>query len=73
MKSLLGHETWSLGLKLHNLSEYAGHQVGPNEAGNQNFSFLGLIVKDVGVAQISRSTATARVRRNFFFRSYHVF
>jgi hypothetical protein len=49
-------------------SEYAGHQVGPNEAGNQNFSSLGLVAKAVGVAQIFRSTAKApaRDRRNFF-------
>jgi hypothetical protein len=60
MKLFLGHVTWSLGPKLHNLkkpllggypwesefinSEYAGHQVGPNETGNQNFSSLGLMV-----------------------------
>jgi hypothetical protein len=59
IKPFLGQETWSLGPKLHNLkkpllggypepeflnSENAGHQVGPNEARNQNFSFLGLMV-----------------------------
>jgi hypothetical protein len=50
-------------------SEYAGHQVGPvgpNEAGNQNFSSLGRMVSPVSVAQILRSTATAR-EADFFF------
>jgi hypothetical protein len=35
-------------------------------AGKQNFSILGLMVKAVGVAQILRSTATARDRQKFF-------
>ena len=60
MKPFLGHSKIPMGLKLKNLekpllggypkdtefqnSEYAGHQVGPNEAGSQNFSSLALMV-----------------------------
>jgi hypothetical protein len=30
--------------------EYAGHQIGPNDSGSQNFSCLGFMVFAVGVA-----------------------
>jgi hypothetical protein len=36
-------------------SKYAGHQVGPKNSESQNFSFLGLMVLAVGLAQILRS------------------
>jgi hypothetical protein len=53
-------------------SGYEVHQVGPKDSGSQNFSFLALKAEPVGEVQILR-TATARVRRKFFYRSNHVF
>jgi hypothetical protein len=53
-------------------SEYEVHQVGPKDSGSRNFSLLGLKAEPVGEVQILR-TATARDRRNFFYRSNHVF
>jgi hypothetical protein len=47
------------------------HQVGPKYYGSQNFSFLALKAEPVGEVQILR-TATARDRRNFFYRLNHV-
>jgi hypothetical protein len=44
-------------------SEYAGHLVGPKDLRSRNFSFLAFKGEAVGVAQILRSTATARDRR----------
>jgi hypothetical protein len=44
--------------------------------GSQNFSFLALKAEPVGEVQILRTataTATARDKRNFFYRSNHVF
>jgi hypothetical protein len=48
------------------------HQVGPKDYGSQNFSFLAFIGTELVSRQIF-PTATARDRRNFFFRSIHVF
>jgi hypothetical protein len=49
------------------------HQVGPKDSGSQNFSFLALKGKAVGVTQILCTTAaTARDRRIFFYRTNHV-
>jgi hypothetical protein len=53
-------------------SEYEVHQVGPKDYGSQNFSFLASIGTELASIQIS-ATATARDRRNFFFRSNDVF
>jgi hypothetical protein len=54
--------------------EYEVHQVGPKDSGSQNFSFLALKAEPVGEVQILRkATTTARDRRNFFYRSNHVF
>jgi hypothetical protein len=52
------------------------HQVGAKDSGSQNFSFLALKEKAVGVTQIFATTATAataRDRRKNFYRSNHVF
>jgi hypothetical protein len=38
--------------------EYKGHQVGPNDSGNQNISNLALKEKTVEVTQILSSTGT---------------
>jgi hypothetical protein len=51
------------------------HQVGSKDSGSQNYSFLALKGKAVGVTQILCTTATAataRDRRIFFYRSNHV-
>jgi hypothetical protein len=54
-------------------SEYEVHQVGSKDFGSQNFSFLALVAEPVGEVQILRTaTATARDRRNFFYRFNHV-
>jgi hypothetical protein len=53
-------------------SEYEVHQVGPKDYGSQNFTFLAFIGTELVSRQIF-PTATARDRRNFFFRSNHVF
>jgi hypothetical protein len=59
-------------------SEYEVHQVGPNNSGSLNFSFLAHKAKAVGVTQIcsngggGAAMATARDGRNFFYRSSHV-
>jgi hypothetical protein len=59
-------------------SEYEVHQVGSNEAGSHNFSFLALNTAELAAPQISSKKPTARPatprdRRKFFFRSKLVF
>jgi hypothetical protein len=53
-------------------SEYEVHQAGPKDSGGQNFCFRALKAEPVGEVQTLRA-ATARDRRNFFYRSNHVF
>jgi hypothetical protein len=49
------------------------HQVDPKDSRSQNFSFLAFEAETLGAIQILRKVAaTARDRRNFFYRLNHV-
>jgi hypothetical protein len=53
--------------------EYEVHQVGLKDSGSLNFRILAFKGEAVGVTQIYPTTAaTARDRREFFYRSNHV-
>jgi hypothetical protein len=55
-------------------SLYEVHQVGSNEAGSQNFSFLALNTAELAARQISsKNPRQRRVTDRFFFRYKLVF
>jgi hypothetical protein len=56
--------TPELGISKFQNSEYEVHQVGLNEAGSQNFSFLALNTAELGAPQIlSKNPRQRRQRR----------
>jgi hypothetical protein len=72
--NFLTHEFFE-GISKFQNSEYEVPQVGSNQAGSQNFSFLALNTAELAAPQISskKPPAAPRDRRKLFFRSKLVF